>query len=92
MKAWFWSSYRQVVLFAVLFVLSSCAVVNSGCWSGLNSLYCQDSENLDEERRWNIPPAPTSGLNATCVKSGGVPSMTAMPLIVRVPALKILLS
>jgi len=87
MKAWFWGNYRQVALFAVLFVLSSCAVVNSGCWSGLNNVYCQDSENLNEERRWNIPPAPPSGLNATCVKSGGAASTTAMSLIA--PALKL---
>ena len=80
MKAWFWGNYRYVVLFAVLFVMSSCAVVNSGCWSGLNNVYCQDSENLNEERRWNIPPAPPSGLNATCARSGGVPSMTAMSM------------
>ena len=87
MKAWFWGNYRQVVLFAVLFVVSSCAVVNSGCWSGLNNVYCQDSENLNEERRWNIPPAPPSGLNATCVRSGGAVSTTAMSLTV--PALKL---
>ncbi len=83
---------KRAVLFVVLLVLSGCVVSNTGCWSGLNSLYCQDLENLDEERRWNTPLAHPSGLNATCVKSGGVPSMTAMPLIVRVPALKILLS
>ena len=80
MKAWFWGNYRQVVLFAVLFVMSSCAVVNSGCWSGLNNVYCQDSENLNQDRRWNTPKAPHSGLNATCARSGGVPSMTAMSM------------
>ena len=79
---------KRLILFAVLFVLSSCAVVNSGCWSGLNNVYCQDSENLNEERRWNIPPAPPSGLNATCVKSGGAASMTAMSLTASAPESK----
>ena len=83
---------KRAVLFVVLLVLSGCVISNTGCWSGLNNVYCNDLENPNEERRWNIPPAPPSGLNATCVKSGGVPSMTAMPLTVRVPALKILLS
>jgi len=79
---------KRLILFAVFFVLSSCAVVNSGCWSGLNNVYCQDSENLNEERRWNIPPAPPSGLNATCVKSGGAASMTAMSLTASAPESK----
>ena len=83
---------KRAVLFVVLLVLAGCVISNTGCWSGLDDVYCNDSENLNEERRWNIPRTPPSGLNATCVKSGGVPSMTAMPLIVRVPALKILLS
>ena len=78
---------RRAVLFVVLLVLSGCATPDTGCWSGLNNVYCQDLENLDEERRWNIPPAPPSGLNATCVKSGGAASTTAMSLTA--PALKL---
>jgi len=78
---------RRAVLFVVFLVLSGCAIPDTGCWSGLNNVYCQDLENLDEERRWNIPPAPPSGLNATCVKSGGAASTTAMSLTA--PALKL---
>ncbi len=79
---------RRAVLFVVFLVLSGCAIPDTGCWSGLNNVYCQDLENLDEERRWNIPPAPPSGLNATCVKSGGAASMTAMSLTASAPESK----
>lgn len=81
---------KRLVLFAVLFLLSGCVISNSGCWSGLNNVYCQDSENLNQDRRWNTPKAPHSGLNATCARSGGVPSMIAMSMTVRVPTLKTL--
>ena len=79
---------KRAVLFVVFLVLSGCATPDTGCWSGLNNVYCQDLENLDEERRWNIPPAPPSGLNATCVKSGGAASMTAMSLTASAPESK----
>ena len=79
---------KRAVLFVVFLVLSGCAIPDTGCWSGLNNVYCQDLENLDEERRWNIPPAPPSGLNATCVKSGGAASMTAMSLTASAPESK----
>ena len=79
---------KRLVLFAVLFLLSGCVISNSGCWSGLNNVYCQDSENLNQDRWWNIPPTPHSGLNATCVKSGGAASMTAMFLTASAPESK----
>ena len=78
---------NRLIVLVTLFALSGCAT-DLGCWSGLNNVYCQDSENLNEERRWNIPPAPPSGLNATCVKSGGAASMTAMSLTASAPESK----
>ena len=79
---------KRAVLFVVLLVLSGCVISTTGCWSGLDDVYCNDSENLNEERRWNIPRTPPSGLNATCVKSGGAASMTAMSLTASAPESK----
>ena len=33
---------KRAVLFVVLLVLSGCVISNTGCWSGLDRVYCDD--------------------------------------------------